>query len=453
MQFLSVTKLDVPMVYHSPKLATEMTNEVFPVLEKIQQITGINPTIAYERQNGGVFEMDRLSSLNRLNKFTIFKMPRYGDVHHQTEVKLGWDCVGLGTKILTADMRWKVAEKIQIGEELIAFEENPPAKGDTNQWGYRHRRFNIQKVLRTSHFQAQGYKVTLEDGRTIEVSDNHPLLTYRSDVGESWRRADELYVGLRVKTIPVWEPLQTFDAGRLSGLLCGEGYLNSTFCKKLDRYSGLRLHIAQSEGELAEEIMQLWSLCGFQVTFKNVRHAASNRSHHKTMVYSGINSSLDVLLALGKLQPKRLIRRLREKNFLSAYTTARLPRLKITKIEKIDNLNVIGIETSGHTLITNGILSHNTNTATRPKMLADLKEAVDKQLIKIYDRPTIEEMFSFIIVKTTMSEKAMAESGAHDDLVMSLAIAWQLYQMTPKPNPIQDEQAREIYYQRANEDF
>jgi len=182
---LSVTKLDVPMVYHSPKLATEMTNEVFPVLEKIQQITGINPTIAYERQNGGVFEMDRLSSLNRLNKFTIFKMPRYGDVHHQSEVKLGWD----------------------------------------------------------------------------------------------------------------------------------------------------------------------------------------------------------------------------------------------------------------------------TNTATRPKMLADLKEAVDKNLITIYDRPTIEEMFSFIIVKTTMSEKAMAESGAHDDLVMSLAIAWQLYQMTPKPNPIQDEQAREIYYQRANEDF
>lgn len=185
MQFVSTTKLDVPIVYHSPKLATEMTNEIFPILEKIQQITGINPTIAYERQNGGVFEMDRLSSLNRLNKFTIFKMPRYGDVHHQSEVKLGWD----------------------------------------------------------------------------------------------------------------------------------------------------------------------------------------------------------------------------------------------------------------------------TNTATRPKMLADLKEAVDKQLIKIYDRPTIEEMFSFVIVKTTMSEKAMAESGSHDDLVMSLAIAWQIYQMAPKPNPIQHEQARDIFYQRANEDF
>lgn len=69
-----------------------------------------------------------------------------------------------------------------------------------------------------------------------------------------------------------------------------------------------------------------------------------------------------------------------------------------------------------------------TNSATRPRMLSDLKEAVDKQLIRIYDKPTINEMFSFIVAKTTTTEKAQAESGAHDDLIMSLAIAWQLQQ-------------------------
>jgi hypothetical protein len=66
-----------------------------------------------------------------------------------------------------------------------------------------------------------------------------------------------------------------------------------------------------------------------------------------------------------------------------------------------------------------------TNSATRPAMLQLLKEAIDNQLLTIYDKPTINEMFAFIIKPNGRAE---AESGAHDDLVMSLAIAWQMYQ-------------------------
>lgn len=78
-------------------------------------------------------------------------------------------------------------------------------------------------------------------------------------------------------------------------------------------------------------------------------------------------------------------------------------------------------------------LGWTTNTATRPTMLSMLKEAVDNRLVRIYDRPTINEMFSFIVSQTSSSWKAQAESGAHDDLIMALAGAWQLYQTE---NPI-----------------
>lgn len=73
-------------------------------------------------------------------------------------------------------------------------------------------------------------------------------------------------------------------------------------------------------------------------------------------------------------------------------------------------------------------LGWTTSSATRPTMLAMLKEAIDNKLIRIYDKPTINEMFSFIVSQTSSSWKAQAEEGAHDDLVMSLAGAWQLYQ-------------------------
>lgn len=73
-------------------------------------------------------------------------------------------------------------------------------------------------------------------------------------------------------------------------------------------------------------------------------------------------------------------------------------------------------------------LGWTTSSATRPVMLSMLKEAIDTRLLKLYDRPTINELFSFVVVQTSSRWKAQAESGAHDDLVMSLAGAWQLYQ-------------------------
>jgi hypothetical protein len=72
----------------------------------------------------------------------------------------------------------------------------------------------------------------------------------------------------------------------------------------------------------------------------------------------------------------------------------------------------------------------NTNSATRPAILQILKEAIDNQLITIYDKPTISEMFSFIVKPNGRPE---AEQSSHDDLVMSLAIAWQMYQSESPP--------------------
>lgn len=78
-------------------------------------------------------------------------------------------------------------------------------------------------------------------------------------------------------------------------------------------------------------------------------------------------------------------------------------------------------------------LGWTTSSSSRPTMLSMLKEAIDNRLIQIYDKPTINEMFSFIVSQTSSSWKAQAEVGAHDDLIMALSIAWQLYQTENPP--------------------
>lgn len=83
-------------------------------------------------------------------------------------------------------------------------------------------------------------------------------------------------------------------------------------------------------------------------------------------------------------------------------------------------------------------MGHDTNSATRPTMLAQLKDAIDNMLLTIYDKPTIEEMFSFVVKQTPNGNwKAEAEVGAHDDLIMALAGAWQMYQTESRPSMAQ----------------
>lgn len=111
-QFLSKTKLDVPMVYHTKSIATEMTNAIYPILEMIFDITGIKPEVAFERNNGGVFELERLASLNRKGKFTIFQMPNAGRVDNPEPTKIGYDTNTATRPRMLADLKDAIDHKL-----------------------------------------------------------------------------------------------------------------------------------------------------------------------------------------------------------------------------------------------------------------------------------------------------------------------------------------------------
>lgn len=126
-QFLSKTKLDVPLVYHAKVLATQMTNDIFPVLERLSDLTGLPPTVAYERNNGGLFEMERLAALNKLGKFDVFRMPTYGNVTSDQTVKLGFDTNTATRPKMLADLKEAIDARLlniydrQTIEECFSF--------------------------------------------------------------------------------------------------------------------------------------------------------------------------------------------------------------------------------------------------------------------------------------------------------------------------------------------
>jgi len=130
-QFISRTELDVPLVYRDQCIASEMTNRLFPILEQICDKTGYRPLVAFERQNGGIFEMERLAHLNRNNKFRIYQMKRHGDVDDNTgeveTIKLGWDTTSASRPAMLIALKEaidtgliRVYDKTTI-EEMLSF--------------------------------------------------------------------------------------------------------------------------------------------------------------------------------------------------------------------------------------------------------------------------------------------------------------------------------------------
>jgi hypothetical protein len=111
-QFLSKTNIDVPLVYHSRGIATNMTNAIYPVIEKIYDVTGIQPTVVYEVNNGGVFELQRLATLNRLNKYSIFLQRGFGRVVNDMTTRIGWSTNTATRPKMLSDLKDAVDNKV-----------------------------------------------------------------------------------------------------------------------------------------------------------------------------------------------------------------------------------------------------------------------------------------------------------------------------------------------------
>ena len=90
-QFLSHKWLDVPIVYHSKVTASFMTPLLHQELKRIYKETGIQPMVAYETNNGGSFELDRLARLNRFGEYRMYTMKNVDPSGRVVDTgKIGW---------------------------------------------------------------------------------------------------------------------------------------------------------------------------------------------------------------------------------------------------------------------------------------------------------------------------------------------------------------------------
>ena len=338
----------------------------------------------------------------------------------------GWECLDPNAKVLTSDLRWVPAQDVRVGDKLFGCDESAlPGKANV-------RHLKTQEVIGLEEFFAEKVKVTLINGAQTQVSTNHPILAQRHG-SFRWIEAIDLRPGDRVKYLPPWEELRSYDAGRLSAFLDGEGHL----CQ--GKPNGLQMLVSQAEGPLAEEIVQLWASLGFDATFKWVRH--KKRPIEKPVATCGVIRLPEVLRALGSLRPTRLLRSFFEKVILEKLTIKSFNTVAVQRVEAVEDGLVIGLTTDpSHTLIADGIVGHNTNVYSRPLMIEAGRRCINKVLVTIHEAKLIDELNDF---SRSDSGKYEAEAG-HDDRVMAFLLALRSREENYYPAKVKLEVSDEI---------
>lgn len=277
-------------------------------------------------------------------KFTYTQLESY-TLDHVAMVETGRGkldyCLSPDTLILTSMLEHKMAKDIKVGDKVIGFDEFP-----TN--GTRKLRNTI--VRSVNRLTQPCYRIKTTNGEVI-CSSLHKWLVSRNSSSNrvyNWITTSELQIGDKIpRASDLWNSVDlSYEDGWMAGILDGEG--------SISRGGSMLLSVAQNKGIVLDRI-KLW----FE---KNgVEYQESSDGKLSKIYVSGRHQIWSIL---GRIRPMRLLEK-HQHLFDGIQCPGRGTRSdNITEIEYIGEQEVIGITTDHKTLVTNGLLSHNSEFAS-----------------------------------------------------------------------------------------
>lgn len=282
---------------------------------------------------------------------------------------IGSFCVTPDTLILCSDLLWRKAGDLKVGQEIIAFDENPCFGGNK----HATRRYKRAKITANGTSRKRCMKITTNIGPPISASRDHPWLVYAKNrswrniyfndirdkeknqlprsAGLVWKRTFELVPGDKIAFIGnPWEIDNTRSGGWFAGILDGEGCLG----KDLSSHRSIaawKINVSQNVGLVLDEIKKEFKKRGFS-------YYINTRKCQQIILTGGWRKMIEFL---GTVRPIRLIDKLSEAlndgPALKKDSTYELST--VTSIEDVGIQKVASITTSSGTFITGGYLSHN----------------------------------------------------------------------------------------------
>jgi DNA polymerase I-like protein with 3'-5' exonuclease and polymerase domains len=311
------------------------------------------------------------------DKYTVVREKAKADLNEILNIrslfvaKPGWSffttdyCLDPDTRILTSNLEWKKIKDLQIGEELIGFDEhNPGPKGLGRGKGQR-RKFQPSTILSHKRVTKDTYEVKIGKTSLVCSGDHMWLVSSKPIPGRGrgknkeeweseyrgwfkWVRTKDLQPGQIIsKLCDVWECEDSREAGYLAGIYDGEGCV----------FKAGMVGFAQKPGEVLDSVESSLNRRGFSTT----RYGDKNRGCSGLWIIGGRSENLRFL---GTIRPKRLLERSRR-----VWENSSLHKLDfsntVASVNLLGDRELVSMETSTHTFLAEGFLSHNCNIEMR----------------------------------------------------------------------------------------
>jgi hypothetical protein len=277
-------------------------------------------------------------------------------------------------RILTADLQWKPAGDLKVGDSLVAFDEYPRQCFNTIRLNRRYIAPAV--VTHAQRVKRPIIRLELEDGSTLRSSMEHPWLTMTSQAKNAiWLSAEEIRTRLSkgrrcylAKYFEPWGLEQSWAAGWLAGIVDGESHFRF-------KNRGMEVTIPQKEGVVLAEIYKALDTFGFKMSSSINRQSEV----HQVVVQGGLRS---VFRLLGSFRPVRLLetwrRALLDADFRKRANSSGPPQ-RVVKAYREKASWVAGLETSTHTYFCEGYGAH--NSVSQHSVLMSLAGPCPKEML------------------------------------------------------------------------
>lgn len=313
------------------------------------------------------------------------------------------DCLTPDALILTSELRWIKLGDIQVGQEILAFEESATKRKTS-------RRYEVGKVTSLERQLAPVYEVELMNGDKVKTTADHMWLARRGKTsGFQWMKTEDLWVNSRnlkghrisgafkedvsstvCKPFKVVRQDKSYEAGWLAGMLDADGHITQQRCFDKRNGSityGLRVGISQSEAypDICENIERLLAeYSDNRVTCRQeIKGASSIKKRVKCFTYLITGTNVEKIEFLQKIRPNKLSK-LNLNNLgkmRSQYDT------QVKSISFVGEEEIIAMETSTRTFIANGYAMHNCNRFKEGNI-----QGYRRGLIKKYGESEVEKI-------------------------------------------------------------